>query len=184
MAKQAILCAEKHRQSHQKEVHHVDAPLIDPVVLSAAALSVSLLALIVMTVLSLRQRQLLKRYRTLLSGNTEQNMERLILSHSESIELLQSGQEALIERFAAAETAARLHVQRSATVRFNAFPDTGSDQSFAIALLDANGDGVVLSSLYGRNESRVYAKPIKGEKSTYQLTGEEKDAIAKASGHK
>ncbi len=62
-------------------------------------------------------------------------------------------------------------------VRFNAFEGVGSDLSFSIALLDGHKDGVVLSSLFGRDESRVYAKPLRGGQSTYQLTAEEKEAI-------
>ncbi|MHB0884797.1 MAG: DUF4446 family protein [Bacillota bacterium] len=62
-------------------------------------------------------------------------------------------------------------------VRFNAFEGVGSDLSFSLALMDGRKDGVVLSSLFGRDESRVYAKPLRGGQSTYQLTSEEKEAI-------
>lgn len=62
-------------------------------------------------------------------------------------------------------------------VRFNAFEGVGSDLSFSVALMDGRKDGVVLSTLFGRDESRVYAKPIHDGQSTYQLTTEEKEAI-------
>lgn len=65
-------------------------------------------------------------------------------------------------------------------VRFNAFQDTGSDLSFAVALLDADKSGVVVSSIYGREESRTYAKPVLKGQSAYQLSGEELEAIKKA----
>lgn len=65
-------------------------------------------------------------------------------------------------------------------VRFNPFPDTGGDQSFAIALVDDHGDGVVISSLHSRRETRVYAKPLKQWDSTYVLTDEEREAISRA----
>ncbi|MGI6129487.1 MAG: DUF4446 family protein [bacterium] len=68
-------------------------------------------------------------------------------------------------------------VQQVGVVRFNAFPDAGSDLSFAIAVLDGNSNGFVLSSIYGRDESRVYAKPITQGKSEYLLTQEEEEAI-------
>ncbi|MFZ5626098.1 MAG: DUF4446 family protein [Bacillota bacterium] len=71
-------------------------------------------------------------------------------------------------------------LQNKAVVRFNAFEDTGSDLSFAVALLDERGDGVVLSSLYGRQDCRTYAKPLKNGQSRYPLTDEEKEAIALA----
>jgi hypothetical protein len=70
-----------------------------------------------------------------------------------------------------------LAVQRVGLVRFNPFDDTGGDQSFALAMLDARGDGIVLSSLFARRETRVFAKPIKGGKSPHLLTAEEQQAI-------
>jgi len=66
------------------------------------------------------------------------------------------------------------------TVRFNPFPDQGSNQSFAIGMLDENGDGVVISSLYSRERMSMFAKPIKNGKSEYDLTEEEKEALKKA----
>lgn len=66
------------------------------------------------------------------------------------------------------------------TVRFNPFPELGSNQSFAIALLNEKGDGVVVSSLYTRERVSVFAKPIKAMRSEYELTEEEKEALTKA----
>ena len=66
------------------------------------------------------------------------------------------------------------------TIRFNPFPDQGSNQSFAIGLLNEEGDGVVLSSLYSRERMSVFAKPIKNRKSEYELTDEEKEVLKKA----
>lgn len=66
------------------------------------------------------------------------------------------------------------------TVRFNPFPDQGSNQSFAISMLNEEGSGVVLSSLYSRERMSVFAKPIKNGKSEYELTEEEKEVLDKA----
>jgi uncharacterized Ntn-hydrolase superfamily protein len=63
------------------------------------------------------------------------------------------------------------------TVRFNPFADQGSNQSFATALLDESGNGVVLSSLYARDRVSVFAKPVTNSTSTYELTVEEKQTI-------
>jgi hypothetical protein len=73
-------------------------------------------------------------------------------------------------------------VQQVGLVRFNAFSDTGGEMSFALALLDASGSGVVMSSLYGRAEARVYAKPIVAGQSTFPLSSEEMAAVAQAKG--
>ncbi|HHY38945.1 MAG TPA: DUF4446 family protein [Clostridia bacterium] len=71
-------------------------------------------------------------------------------------------------------------IRRVGLVRFRAFDDVGCDLSFSIALLDAKSNGVVITSLYGRQESRVYAKPIKEGKSNYPLSPEEIEALRQA----
>jgi len=71
-------------------------------------------------------------------------------------------------------------IQKFGVVRFNPFSGVGSDQSFSIALLDANNDGFVITSLYTREENRIYAKPLKAGRSEYLLSAEEKEAIEKA----
>ncbi len=68
-------------------------------------------------------------------------------------------------------------IQKIGLVRYNAFKDVGSDLSFAIALLDANDNGVVLNGIYGSEYSNIYAKPIKKKESSYQLSQEEEYAI-------
>ncbi len=71
-------------------------------------------------------------------------------------------------------------IKKVGIVRYNAFKDTGSDLSFALALLDENDSGVVLNGIYSREMSNIYAKPIENGKSNYTLTDEEKNAINKA----
>ncbi|HBT19808.1 MAG TPA: DUF4446 domain-containing protein [Peptococcaceae bacterium] len=71
-------------------------------------------------------------------------------------------------------------LRRVGVERYNAFDDVGSDLSFSVAILDDHGTGVVITSLYGRNESRTYAKPIVKGSSQYKLSSEEVAAIRKA----
>jgi hypothetical protein len=65
-------------------------------------------------------------------------------------------------------------------VRFNPFEDTGGNQSFTLALLDANADGIVLSSLHSRTATRVYVKAILAGRSDAQLSAEEVAALRDA----
>lgn len=74
----------------------------------------------------------------------------------------------------------KFHVQKMEIVRFNPFEGVGGNQSFSLALLDGNDDGLVITSLYAREGNRIYAKPIKNGKSEYLLSEEEKEAIEKA----
>lgn len=84
------------------------------------------------------------------------------------------------KRIEQAEAKLRSSVDRAELVRFNAFDNMGSDLSFALALLNQEGNGVVLSSINSREESRIYAKPIVKGESTYHLSEEERQVITKA----
>jgi hypothetical protein len=74
----------------------------------------------------------------------------------------------------------KFSVQKVGIVRYNPFKEVGGDQSFSVALLDGNDNGVVITSLYTREGNRVYGKPIKNSQSEYLLSAEEKEAIEKA----
>ncbi len=78
----------------------------------------------------------------------------------------------------------KFSVQKIGIIRFNPFKETGSDQSFSLAILDGNDDGTVITSLYTREENRVYGKPVRAGQSEYLLSDEEKQAIEKAKNSK
>ena len=87
----------------------------------------------------------------------------------------------LSERLNKMQVASSFHFQKVGLVRFNPFEDTGGDQSFALALLDEHGSGVVISSLHGRDVTRMYGKPVReGKAAGYDFSDEEKEAIKKA----
>lgn len=67
-------------------------------------------------------------------------------------------------------------------VRYDAFDDMGGRMSFSAALVDDHGNGVVITSINARAESRAYAKPIRGGSSEHNLSSEEQRAIADALG--
>ena len=69
-------------------------------------------------------------------------------------------------------------IRHIAVVRYDAFPDMGGRLSFSAALLDDSGDGLVLTSINGRSETRTYAKGVKGGVSEHQLSPEEEQAIS------
>jgi hypothetical protein len=71
-------------------------------------------------------------------------------------------------------------VRRVGVLRYDAFEDVGGRLSFSCALLDEHGTGVVLTSINGRQETRVYAKPVTAGQSTYNLSREEEEAIRQA----
>ena len=71
-------------------------------------------------------------------------------------------------------------VRHVALLRYDAFEDVGGRLSFSFAMLDHHGTGVVLTSIIGRHETRVYAKPVTEGTSSYNLSLEEEEAIRQA----
>ena len=83
----------------------------------------------------------------------------------------------LAGRLEADETTAQKAMQRVGVVRYNPFEDTGSNQSFVLAMLDAHGDGFVLSSLHSRQQTRVFLKAVTAAKADSAISAEEAEAI-------
>jgi len=98
------------------------------------------------------------------------------------LEELANNFEKLSEELDALKKKSKFSVQKVALIRFNPFREVGGDQSFSVALLDGNNSGVVITSLYSREENRVYGKPVKNGESEYLLSEEEKEAIERARG--
>ena len=73
-------------------------------------------------------------------------------------------------------------IQKTGLVRYNPFEDTGGNQSFALALLDADGDGVIVSSLHARSGTRIYAKAVAAGRPEAALSDEEAEALRRAHG--
>jgi hypothetical protein len=123
---------------------------------------------------------LTNRYQAFMSDGTGASLEGLLQEIHADIRGVD--QEVVANRQRMQELAAVLDttIRGVGVVRFNAFQDTGSDLSFAVAYLDAHKNGVVISSIYGREESRTYAKPIISGNSSYQLSEEERESISKA----
>jgi hypothetical protein len=99
---------------------------------------------------------------------------------AEYIESLENKMSKLSEEMKALKEASKFAVQKIGIIRFNPFSATGGDQSFAVALLDDNNDGVTITSIYSAHGCRVYSKPVVNGASEYTLSNEEKDAIKKA----
>ena len=121
-----------------------------------------------------------KRLKRFFMGKTAKNLEDTIIALGNDIAQLKKAKENAEKDIAIINTKLRKSIRGLETVRFNPFSDQGSNQSFAIGMLDEDGDGVVFSSLYSPQRMRVFAKPIKNNKSEYELTAEEKEALKKA----
>ena len=151
-----------------------------PYLLAALTFMTAFLFLLVLYLLIAVSR-LKGRYREMMTGEeTGRDFESMLLRHIEETHAVAAENRDLqIDNRRISELLDRA-VTRVGVVRFRAFEDMGSDLSYAVALLDAHNDGVVLSSIFGREDSRSYVKPIEAGKSTYTLTKEEDDAIRQA----
>jgi len=90
----------------------------------------------------------------------------------------------IFEKISKLEKISEISFQKVGVVRYNPFKDVGGDQSFSVALLDGQNSGFVITSLYMRERTRVFAKPVMQGRSEYSLSEEEKRAINKAMGLK
>lgn len=131
-------------------------------------------------ILARRTRRLDARLRGITRGAEGRSLEAVLDTHLEKVFEMARSLDDVAARTAVLEVAQRRAFQRVGLVRFNPFEETGGNQSFALALLDAAGDGWVLSSLHARAGTRVYAKSIKGGRADAGLSAEETAAIAQA----
>ena len=145
---------------------------------------IQIIGVIVLLVIGWRLRNLIWQYRRLLTSKGEINLEEVLMRLGERTKRLEEGFARVEEELAENREAALGYLQKWALLRYKAFANTGGEQSFSLVILDRKGDGVVLSSIYGLEESRVYAKAIKNGKSSYPLSEEEQQVLARALSNK
>ena len=122
-----------------------------------------------------------KRYKKMMTGVDDgANLERMLLGHIDETRSVAQENEKLKAENKRIDDLLKRALTRVSVVRFRAFEDMGSDLSYSVALLDSHNNGVVMSSIFGREDSRSYVKPIENGTSTYQLTAEEEQALREA----
>ncbi len=121
-----------------------------------------------------------KRLKRFFLGKKGKDLEDAINAVERSVSELREAKERTEKEMAKMNRKLAESIRGLGTVRFTPFPGEGGNQSFAIGMLNEKGDGVVLSSLYSRERMSVFAKPVKGGKSEYELSAEEKEALEKA----
>jgi len=125
--------------------------------------------------------RMISHYNKLTVGGTKTGLFDALEGIFRSIHNLQGRVGILEDRTNSIAVDGEFHVQRIGIVRFNPFADTGGAQSFSIALLDAQGSGVVMTSLYARAGNRWYVKEVvRGKGKELDLSKEEASVIEKA----
>ena len=121
-----------------------------------------------------------KRYKKMMTGVDGANLERMMIGCIDSTKAVADENAKLWEENKEIKELLSNALTKVAVVRFRAFEDMGSDLSYAVAMLDSHNNGVVMSSIFARNDSRSYVKPIVDGTSTYSMTAEEEDALKQA----
>ena len=134
---------------------------------------VILLLFIIIIILFKSINNLEAKYRRMMRGASGKNIEELVTKRLDEIDAANSNCEKALEQNKVLEEKIRDCVQKVAIMRYKAFENVGSDLSFSIAILDGNDDGVLLTGIYGREESTTYAKPVDKGISRYDLSEEE-----------
>ena len=156
---------------------------LDEQTLSTAVLVLGVAVIVLAVWVAWLQRSdavLRKRLRRLIGDGEGLGLDELLDKQFGRLDTVAERVEALNRLLHDLEAVSRQSIQKVGVVRFNPFADTGGVQSFAVALLDAQGNGVVLSSLHGRADTRIFAKHVQAGRSKHALSDEEQDAIRKA----
>lgn len=149
----------------------------DPNILSAILFSL-FIWLIVITFLYSRN---LTRLKALTKGISKRDLRSIIENIQRDSRLTNQQITTIKKTLKSIQLDAQSHYQALGFMRYNPFSDTGGNQSFCLCLLDRHGDGVVISSLHSRGQTRAYAKKIKGGHSLgYTLSKEERAVIKQA----
>lgn len=146
-------------------------------VIAIAGAAVGLVALLIAIVALARLGRLKRDYALLAPRDDERSIVDVVARKTEEVQALRrevDEQHALLERTRTELADAIRHVS---VVRYDAFADLGGRLSFSAALLDDSGDGMVLTSIQGRSETRQYLKGVRAGKSDAPLSPEEIQAI-------
>ena len=111
-----------------------------------------------------------RRYNKMMAGVDGGNLEKLINNHVDEVNMVVKEQKELRQELERIDAILAKAITRIAVVRFDAFSDMANDLSYCVAMLDSNGNGIVISGIFGREDSRTYVKPIVDGVSSYKLT--------------
>jgi len=142
----------------------------------AVAVAVFVLLLLVLLLVR-RASRLSHRLDAITRGSDDRSLEAILEAHLTRVHRVVRDLDEVEARTALLERDLKRTFARVGLVRYNPFEDTGGNQSFALALLDAHGDGFVMSSLHTRNQTRVYAKGVKAGRSDAAVSDEEAEAL-------
>lgn len=140
--------------------------------------------LVYCVILHIRLGSLKKKYDFFMQWENGASLERKLSVEVSEIRDAAKGLETMMTEQAAIRNIQSNTIQKIGFIKYNAFENIGNDLSFALTLLDGNNNGICISSIYGRNESRIFSKPIVKGKSLVSLSQEELESLNEALGER
>ena len=135
-------------------------------------------------ILSFLAYRILVNFRRLTKGVSEGNLEKILKSFFAQLKQDEKKFKEIEKRIAVLEKEKKFYFKKAGLVKFNPFSDLGGDQSFSLALLTDSDEGLLITSLHGRNTTRVYTKLLTRGDREARFSKEELRAINKAKGVK
>lgn len=148
--------------------------------LAVVATAAAAVLLVVVTALALRLRRLGRAYRSAIGPDGPEDLVAAVADQRAALGRLREDLGTVHANTETLRDLQRVAISRVGLVRYDAFPDMGGMLSFSAALLDERGDGLVISAINGRQETRAYGKPLTSGSSQHNLSDEEQAAVRAA----
>lgn len=159
-------------------IFNIFTDYITEIVIVMSVLNVLLLLLYIIS--RVKISNITKKYNRLVEGSSSHSLEGILFEHMDEMRNVTEQIDEVKRHYENLEDRLQFCLQRIGIIRYNAFNDMGSDLSFSLALLDDKLDGFVITSIFGRDDSKIYGKPIVKGESTYPLSVEEMQALDRA----
>lgn len=159
-------------------IFNIFTDYITEIVIVMSVLNVLLLLLYIIS--RVKISNITKKYDRLVEGSSSHSLEGMLFEHMDEIRNVIEQIDEVKGHCENLEDRLQFCLQRIGIIRYNAFNDMGSDLSFSLALLDDKLDGFIITSIFGRDDSKIYGKPIVKGESTYPLSVEEMQALDRA----
>ena len=146
-------------------------------IIQIASIIISLIAAALAGVAILSSRGIQRLKREFFSGKNAGSLEDFIIKQNQKINELTGRADFLEAKIRDLQEVQKVSIQKVGVVRYNPFKDDGGNLSFSVAMLDGRDNGLVITSMHGRDQNRIYTKPVKNGVSEFTLTAEEQQAL-------
>ncbi len=152
-----------------------------PIEMNTSILAILALGSLVLTlIITVGYIILARKYRSIFKKTNSVSVDEVLLSLIKATEELESGAREHEQVLSAHDARIRASIKRAEVIRFNAWDDIKGEQSFTTGFINENGDGVIVSSMYARDKTSIFAKPVTAWTTTQTLTEEEKQLLETA----